>query len=110
MCDEAGKTLTGKPAVQMKGRRLDLERRLSQLRQVEVDGMVGRRTDRGRDAREHRQRSTMDMAVRYKLDAGMPANERRQLFGIAEILVVHVPDTGPERRMVQKEERWQAAP
>src|SRR5262249_8603364 len=105
MRDEAAKTLTGKPGVQVKGRGLDLERRLAQLRQVEVDRMIGRRAYRGRDARKHRQCCAMDVAGRDKLDARMTPDDRRKLIRIEEILPVHVPDAGLERRMMQKEKR-----
>src|ERR1700686_4417332 len=54
MGNEAAKSLAGKPVVEIKGRRLDLERRLSQLLQIEIDRVIGRRADRGRNTREHR--------------------------------------------------------
>ena len=54
MGDEAAKALTGEPRMEMKSRRLDLERRLAQVIEVEVDRMVGDRADRTGTARKHR--------------------------------------------------------
>src|ERR1700730_10356807 len=39
--DHAAETSVWKPAVEMKGRRLDLERGLAQMLKIEIDGMVG---------------------------------------------------------------------
>src|SRR5262249_37310343 len=91
MGDEAPKALTGEPGVQMESRRLDLERWLSQLCEIKVDRMVGRGTNRGRDAREHRQGRAMDMTCRDKLYARMTPDNRRERVCIDEILAIHVP-------------------
>src|SRR6202035_1251201 len=57
----AAEPLARKPAVKMKRRRLDLERGVAQLRQIEIDGVIGRRADRGRDTGKHRQGGAMDV-------------------------------------------------
>src|SRR5258708_6681438 len=101
--DDAAKTLARKPDVQMKGRRLDLERRRAQFRQIEVDRMVWRRTNRGRNAGKRRERRAMDVAGGDQLHARMALDDIRKLVGILEILSVHVPDAGFERRMMQEQ-------
>ena len=62
MCYHAAEALVRKPAVEMESRRLYLERRLAQLGQIEIDRMIWRWTNRGRDASEHRQGGAMNMA------------------------------------------------
>ena len=46
MGHEVAESLARKPGVEVEGRRLDLEGRLAQFCEVEVDGMIGRRADR----------------------------------------------------------------
>src|SRR5207245_4317551 len=100
--DHAAKVSVRKPAVEMKGRRLDLERGLAQVRQIEIDRMVGRRADRRRHTGEHRQRRAMNMAGGDEFYPRMVADDRRKIIRIEQILAIHVPDTGDERRMVQE--------
>src|ERR1700692_3671858 len=87
--DDASKTLAGKPAVEMEGRRFDLERGLAQFCQIKIDGVIGRRTDRGRYACEHRQRRAVNVAGGDALPARMAPDDGGELAGIAEILAVH---------------------
>lgn len=46
MGDDVAQAFIRKPAVQMKGRRLDLERGLAQFGEIEIDRVIWRRTDR----------------------------------------------------------------
>ena len=50
MCHHAAESLPRKPAVEMKGRRLDLERWLAQLFQIQIDRVIRRRANRGWEA------------------------------------------------------------
>src|SRR5260370_15680816 len=84
--DDAAKTLARKPDVQMKGRRLDLERRRAQFRQIDVDGMVWRRTNRGRNAGKRRERRAMDVAGGDQLHAQIALDDLRQLVDLFELL------------------------
>lgn len=101
--NDAAKPLAGKPDVQMKGRRLDLERWLAQFRQIEIDGVVWRRANRGRHIGKRRERCAMDVAGGDQLHARMALDDIRELVGILEILPVHMPDAGLERRMMQEQ-------
>ncbi len=105
MGDDGAKSLARKPGVEVEGRRLDLERRLAQLGEIEIDGVVRRRTDRGRHAREHRQRRPVNMAGRDQLHARMTPDDGCEFDGVEEILAIHVPDAGLERRMMQEQQR-----
>ena len=67
--------------------------------------MVGSRADRARDAREHRQDGTMDVAAANKLDPGMAPNDFGQRARIAKILAIHVRYAGQEGWVVQKQQR-----
>ena len=67
--------------------------------------MIRRRANRGGNAGEHRQRRAMNVAGRDQLHARMTPDDRREFAGILEILAVHVPDAGLERRMVQEQQR-----
>ena len=46
----------------------------------------------------------MNMAGRDKLDSRMTLDDRRERICIEQILTVHMPDAGPERRMMQEKE------
>ena len=105
MRNDAAESLARKPGVEMKCRRLDLERWLSQVFQIQIDRMVGRRANRGRDTGKHRQRRAMNVPGGDQPHARMAPDDRREFAGIEQILAVHVPDAGLERRMVQKQER-----
>src|SRR5689334_14861769 len=100
MGDDISKAFAGKPDMQMKGRWLHLEGRFAQLREVEVDGMIGGWADGRRHPREHRERRTVDMARCDKLDTGMTSNDLCKLVCIEEVLAIHMPNAGLERRMV----------
>ncbi len=100
MRHHAAEALSGKPAVKMKRRRLDLERRLPQLRQVKIDRVIGRRTDRSLNPGKHGQSSAMSVPGGNQLHAWMAPDEQRQLCGIEEILPVHMPYPRLERWMV----------
>jgi hypothetical protein len=102
VCHHLAETFPGEPGMKVKGGRFDLERRLAQLRKVEVDRMIGSRTDRARTARERGQRCAVNMAAGDKLNAWMTGGDLSQLVGIGEVLAIHVPDAGSERRMVQE--------
>ena len=103
MGDDAAKPFARKPAMEMEGRRLDLEGGLAQFRQIEIDGVVWRRANRGRHTGKHRQRRAMDVAGGDQLHARMALDDIRKLVGILEILSVHMPDAGLERRMMQEQ-------
>ena len=105
MGNHAAKSLARKPGVEMKCRRLDLERRPAQFCQIEIDGVIWRRTNRRLDSGEHRQDRAMNVTGGDQLRARMAFDDSRKLAGIEQILAVHVPDAGLERRMVQKQER-----
>src|SRR5258705_10860206 len=103
MGNHAAKALARKPGVEMKCRRLDLERRLAQFSQIEIDGVIWRRTNRQLDSGEHRQDRAMNVTGGDQLRARMAFDDSRKLAGIEQILAVHVPDAGLERRMGQKQ-------
>ena len=62
MGDDAAKALPRKPAVEMKRRRFDLERWLAQVVEIQIDRVIWRRANRGRDTGKHCQRRAMDVA------------------------------------------------
>ena len=103
MGDDVAKSLAGKPGVEMEGGRLDLERWLAQFRQIQIDGVIWRGTNRGRHARKHRQGRAMNMAGGDQLHARMTSDDGGKFAGIEKILAVHVPDAGLERRVVQEQ-------
>ena len=105
MGNHAAKSLAWKPGVEMKCRRLDLERRLAQFCQVQIDGVIWRRTNRRSDSGEHRQDRAMNVTGGDQLCARMAFDDSRKLAGIEQILAVHMPDAGLERRMVQEQDR-----
>ena len=105
MGNHAAKSLARKPGVEMKCRRLDLERRLAQFCQVQIDGVICRRTNRRWDTSEHRQDRAMNVASGDQLRARMAFDYSCKVTGIEEKLAVHVPDAGLERWMVQEHER-----
>src|SRR6266403_1435817 len=102
---DAAKSLAWKPGVEMKGRRLDLERRLAQFCQVQIDGVIWCWTNRRWDTGEHRQDRAMNVAGSDQLRARMAFDDGGKLAGIEEKLAVHVCDAGLEWRMVQEQER-----
>jgi len=106
MGHQGAEPLAGKPGVKVQGRRLDLERRLAQLREIEIHRMIGRRADRAWTAREQRQGRPMYMPAGDELDSRMAPDDRGQFAGVMQILAIHVPDTCSERRVVQEQERW----
>lgn len=61
MGDHAAESNSRKPSMEMKRRGLDLERWLPLLRQIEIDRVIGRRTDGGRDPDKHRQAGAMNV-------------------------------------------------
>src|SRR5579863_3371238 len=105
MGDDTAKSLSRKPAMEMERWRLHLEGRRAQLGQIEVDRMIWRRTDRRCYARKHRQRRTMNVAGGDQPCAWMPPDDLRQFAGIEEVLAIHMPHAGLERRMMQEQQR-----
>src|SRR5258707_840547 len=99
------KTLAGKPGMQVKRRRLDLEGRLAQFAEIEIDGMIGRRADGGRDTGKSRERGAMHVARGNELDARMFRDDGRKRAGVEKILPIHVPDAGAEWRVMQEQQR-----
>ena len=105
MGNNRAESLARKPAMEVEGGRLDLEGGFAQFGQIEVDGMVRGRTDRGRHTRKHGQCSAMDMPRCDQLHAGVTAHDERKFVCVEEILAVHVPNARLERGMVQKQQR-----
>src|SRR5438445_10376772 len=105
MGDDVAESAARKPAMEMKGRRFDPEGGLAKFGQIEIDGMVRSRTDRGRHARKHGQCRAMDMPRCDQLHAGMTAHDRREFACVEKILAVHVANARLERRMVKKPQR-----
>jgi hypothetical protein len=105
VCDDVAESLPRKPAVQVKRWRLDLERGLPQFLQIQINSMIWGRTDRGRNAAEHRQGCAMNVAGGDQLHPRMAPDNRLQFVGIAEMLAIHVPDSSLEWRMVQEQQR-----
>src|SRR6266851_7003175 len=103
MRHHAAESLPRKPAVEMKGRRLDPERRLSQFFQIQIDGVIWCRANRGWDTGKHRQCRAMNVTRGDQLHARIASDNRLEFAGIEQILAVHVPDAGLERRMVQEQ-------
>src|SRR5687768_10135508 len=92
MGHDRAKPLARKPAMEVEGRRLDLEGGLTQLSQIEIDGMIRGWADRGRNARKHGQCRAMNMPRCDQLHAGMTAHDGRKIACVEEILAVHVPN------------------
>src|SRR6185295_9858239 len=105
MGDNRAESLARKPAMEVEGGRLDLEGGFTPFGQIEIDGMVRGRADRGRHTRKHGQCRAMDMPRCDQLHAGMTAHDGREIARVEEILAVHVPNACLERRMMQKQER-----
>src|SRR5712664_4851419 len=105
MRDHAAESLARKPAVEMKGRRFDPERWLAQVIEIQIDRVIWRRANRGRDTGKHCQRRAMDVTCGDPLHARMAPDHSCQFAGIEQILTVHVPDAGLERRMMQEQKR-----
>src|SRR5216684_2294532 len=103
MRHHAAESLPRKPAVEMKGRRLDPERRLAQFFQIQIDRVIRRWANRGWDTGKHRQCRTMNVTRGDQLHARIAPDNRLEFAGIEQILAVHVPDAGLERRMVQEQ-------
>ncbi len=82
MGNHAAKSLARKPGVEMKCRRLDLERRPAQFCQIEIDGVIWRRTNRRLDSGEHRQDRAMNVTGGDQLRARMAFDDSRKLAGI----------------------------
>src|SRR4029453_13039223 len=104
MGHDGAESLARKPAMEVEGRRLDLEGGVAQFGQIEIDGMVRGRADRGRHARKHGQCRAMDMPRCDQLDARMTAHDGREFTCVEKILAVHVPNARLERGMVQKQQ------
>src|SRR5882757_1284736 len=64
MRDDVAELLSRKPGMEVERRRLDLERRLAQFRQIQINRVIGRGADRRRHARKHGQFGTVNMAGR----------------------------------------------
>ena len=88
MRHHAAESLPRKPAVEIKRRRLDLERWLAQFFQIQIDGVIWRRADRRWHAGKHRQRRAMNVAGGDQLHARVASDNRRQFAGIEQILTV----------------------
>src|SRR5690242_9613152 len=71
MRDEVAEALACKPGMEMKGRRLDLERRRQAFVEVEGNRMVGGRADGRRNAGELRERRAVDVAGGHQPRARM---------------------------------------
>src|SRR5262249_29825028 len=99
------KTFARKPGVEMEGRRLDLERWLTQLIEIEVDGVVGSRANRAGNSGEQRERRAMRVAAGDKTSTWVMPDDRFQLARIVQVLAVHVPNAGHKRRMMEEEQR-----
>src|SRR5215469_12262687 len=105
MRDQVAEVSTGEPSMQVKGRRLDLERGRQAFFKVEDDRMVRCRADRREASGELRHRRTVDVAGSYQTRAWMPPQNVAERLGVSQVLHVHVPDAGDEGRMVQKDQR-----
>ena len=98
--DDAAEVLAGTPDVQMERRRFDRKGWRQARIEIECDGMIGRRTNRGCRARESRQHGAVHMAGGNQPRAGVTAQDRRKIAGIAQVLHIHMGDTGCKRRMM----------
>ena len=85
MGHDGAESLAWKPAMEVEGGRLDLEGGLAQFGQIEIDGMVRGRADRGRHARKHGQCRAMDMPRCDQLHAGVTAHDGREIACVEEI-------------------------
>src|ERR1700741_4527434 len=103
MGHEPTKTFARKPGVEVEGRRLDLERWLTPLVEVEVDGVVGSRANRAGDDGEQRKRRAMEVAAGDKPSTRMTPDDRLKFAGVLQVLTVHVPNAGRKRRVMQEE-------
>src|SRR5690242_12556043 len=85
MRDQVAEAIAGKPGMQMKGRRLDLERRRQAFVEVEGHRMVGGRTDGRRNAGELRERRTVDVAGGHQPHARMLPQDAVERRGVAQV-------------------------
>src|ERR1700722_5684145 len=105
MGDDAAEPFPWKPGMEMKGRRLDLEGWFTQFRKIEIDRMIWSGANRGWDAGKHREGGTVNMAGSNQLHARMRLDDGSQFPCVWQILAIHLPDPGLERRMVQEQQR-----
>ena len=86
----------------LKGRRLDLEGRLAQFREVEIDRVIGGGANRGGDTGEHREGGAVNVAGGDQLHARMAPDDRSEVARVKQVLAIHVPDAGLEWWVVQQ--------
>ena len=91
--------------MEVKRRGLNLERWLPQLRQIKIDRVIGRRTDRGWNSGKYGQSGAVNVTCRNQLHTRMAPDDRRKFGGIQEVLPIHMPNAGLERRMMQEQQR-----
>ena len=103
--DNAAEVIAGGPDVQMERRRFNCEGRRQARIEIKCDGMIGRRTNRGCRARESRQHGAMHVAGGNEPRAAMTAQNLGKVARIAQVLHIHMGDTGFKRRMMQEKKR-----
>jgi hypothetical protein len=104
MRHHAAESFTWKPAVKMKGRLLHLEGWFAQLGEIKIDGMIWRRTNRGRNVTEHRQHGAMNVAGGDEPDPRIAGDNCSEFVCIMQILAIHVPNPRNERRVMQEQQ------
>lgn len=90
--DQLSETLAWKPGVDVKRRWLHLERWLAELCEVQIDGVVRRRTYRRGNPGEGGQHDAMNVPTRNQPRARVAPDDPRQFASIEEVLSVHMPD------------------
>lgn len=103
--DQMSEALAWKPGVDVKSRWLHLERWLAELCQVQVDGVVRRRTYRRGNPGEGGQHGTMNVPTRDQPRTRVTPDDPCQFVGIEEVLSVHMPDATLEWWMMQEYQR-----
>jgi hypothetical protein len=94
-----------KPGMKMKSGRLDREGRNERAIEIERDGMIWRRANRRRNARELRQHGPVHMACGDNAHVRVAPDRSREIAGILQVLPIHMLDAGLERRKMQEQKR-----
>src|SRR6266480_3261221 len=76
---------------------------------VEIDGVVGCRTDARRNAGKQRRDRAMDVAGADQPYVRMTLDDRGQLRRVTQVLAIHMGNAGLERRMMQEDQSRPAA-
>jgi hypothetical protein len=104
MCHHAAEFVARKPDVEVKGRRLDIERGRQVLLEIERHRVIRRRTDCGGGTGKHRRRCAVYMTGGDEPNPWVPTQNGFEKFRVAQILHIHVRDACHDRRVVDEQQ------